>query len=57
MKALFKKFKWFNRCARFKPLEFAREHSEVSSPRKRGGGQRRWLNGWNGSNGLNKLDR
>src|SRR5437870_9638812 len=34
----------------FKPSEFAREQSEVSSPRRRGGGQRRGLNGWNGLN-------
>src|SRR5437870_12770487 len=34
----------------FKPSEFAREQSEVSSPRRRGGGQRKGLNGWNGLN-------
>ncbi len=28
----FKTFKTFNRCAPFKPLEFAREPSEVSCP-------------------------
>src|SRR2546428_10608264 len=32
----------------FKPSEFAREQSEISSPRRRGEGQRRGLNGWNG---------